>query len=114
LFVGPTPAPGIKTTFAAGKGSQVTDAMKLDVQQLETAVYPNPHDGEFNLLIKSPVKGNAVIELFGSNGQKVLTRTVAVNAGTNSTRFSGMTESLLMYKISVGKRFASGKIIRVK
>ncbi|MDB5199770.1 MAG: hypothetical protein JWO92_1733 [Chitinophagaceae bacterium] len=84
------------------------------VEKLNASVYPNPHNGIFNLLINSPENGVANIELFNGNGQKVITKNVPVKAGANIVNFTNVKQSLLLYRITIGKNYVTGKVIGPK
>lgn len=85
--------------------------VKVETQKLQANVYPNPHHGIFNLQINSPENGWANIELFNGNGQKIISKRIAVKKGENTVNFINIKESLLLYKVSIGKQFVIGKVI---
>jgi ELWxxDGT repeat protein len=99
-----TPSP---TELKSGKSSLMSAILKA-------SVYPNPHTGMFNLVINSPESGMANIELFTAAGQKVVIKNVKVKIGENTVRFNNIKESFLIYKITVGKNYVTGKVIGPK
>jgi hypothetical protein len=81
------------------------------VEVLKANAYPNPHHGIFNLQIDSPENGWAGIELFNANGQKIISRRVAMKKGINIVTFSNIKQSLVLYRISIGRNSVTGKVI---
>lgn len=74
-------------------------------------VYPNPYLGSFTLAVQSPETGMATVELFDATGKKIMTRQLPVVKGVKNTiSFTGIRQQFLMYKITVGKQIATGKI----
>lgn len=50
-----------------------------------------------------------MIELFNVNGHVVVKKTVAVVPGTNNVVFTGVKQTLLIYKADVGKSTSKEK-----
>ena len=75
-------------------------------------VYPNPHAGNFNLVISSPIDADAVVELFTVNGQKLLEKKVHVLTGDqNNVLFKNIGRGTLFYRVKVGGKVVTGKVI---
>jgi hypothetical protein len=83
----------------------------VTVEVLKANAYPNPHQGIFDLQIISPENGWAGIELFNANGQKIISRRVAMKKGINIVTFSNIKQSLVFYRISIGRNSVTGKVI---
>lgn len=80
--------------------------------KMTARVYPNPHQGSFIIAVDAPNDGEAVVELFNSNGQKVIAKKVTLTKGAQNTiRFSDVREAVLFYRIISVKQTISGKVI---
>ena len=84
---------------------EVTDLLKA-------RVYPNPHQGNFNLQIESPEDGMATIQLFSADGRLITIKQAMLFKGkSNTVAFTNIREAVLFYRVRVGKHSANGKII---
>lgn len=111
LVVSPTALPTTRTSATSADVGYTKKPVEVKVAQLEASVYPNPHHGMFNLLIKSPENAVANIEMFNAGGQKVITKRVQLKAGSNTVNFTDVKESLLLYRVTIGNNNVSGKVI---
>lgn len=92
--------------------SRITVEATPVIDMLKAFTYPNPHSGNFTLSIESPEDGVATVEMFTVNGQKLSERKANVVKGKGNTmKYSNMNYAILFYKVSIGKNFATGKII---
>jgi len=81
---------------------------------LSASSFPNPHRGSFTIMITSPEAGNANIELFTVNGQKLQEKTVSLQKGeSNTVGFTVGQHGTIFYRIVVGKNVITGKIIGI-
>jgi uncharacterized delta-60 repeat protein len=79
---------------------------------LRATAYPNPHQGQFNIKIESPVDGVATVELFNVNGEKVVEKQVAVQKNVASiVYFTDHKYAVLFYKVVIGEYSAVGKVL---
>ena len=86
-----------------------------EVANLSATVFPNPHQGTFNLQINSPEAGNARIELLTVNGQKLQEKTVLLQKlKSNIVSFIVSQHGTIFYRIVVGKNIITGKIIGIE
>jgi hypothetical protein len=101
----------IEITAGAAKSTEhINPTIPKNV--LSAFTYPTPHSGNFTLSIESPEDGVATVEMFTVNGQKLSERKANVVKGKGNTmKYSNMNYAILFYKVSIGKNFATGKII---
>lgn len=86
----------------------------IDIQELKVIAYPNPYKHHFQLQINSPVTGIAKIEFFTVNGQKVheVSKPVFANATTIVPYSGPLRFATLAFKVTVGKKIATGIILK--
>ena len=87
---------------------------RLDAGTLQVTVNPNPIRTSLNIRIKSPVSGNASVEVFNAMGQKIYqtNRYVVANVLTTVTYGDVTKDGMLLYRVRVGKHSATGKAIK--
>ena len=87
---------------------------RLDAGTLQVTVNPNPIRTSLNIRIKSPVSGNASVEVFNAMGQKIYqtNRYVLANVLTTVTYGDVTKDGMLLYRVRVGKHSATGKAIK--
>ena len=84
----------------------------IEVENLSVKAYPNPHKGVFNLRIESPENGIARIELFTITGQKLQERTVSIQkSGNNIVPFTVTQFGTILYRVSIGGKIITGKVL---
>ncbi|MBY0477045.1 MAG: hypothetical protein K2Q24_05325 [Chitinophagaceae bacterium] len=84
----------------------------ITAEVIKATAFPNPHQGTFALSIESPEQGIAMIELFTANGQQISERKVNVLKGKgNLVQYNNMHQTVLYYRIRIGKHMVTGKII---
>jgi hypothetical protein len=79
--------------------------------ELKALAYPNPHQGNVTIQVQSSEDGPALLELFGSNGQKVLSRTYPLQKGSTTIPLYGLRQGLLLYRITTGQGQVTGKLV---
>lgn len=86
---------------------------EMSSENFEVTAFPNPYTNQFNLKIKSPVSGTAIIEFFTASGAKVFEqRNFVTDKIPNIVPYTGPRHSgILMYKISLGDYHLSGFVI---
>jgi SprB repeat len=83
-----------------------------DIQIQTAKIFPNPHNGSFTLNIESPLDGIATIEIYNANGQKLNTQKQAAIKGKNLiATYQNMKGAILIYRILIGNKQLTGKII---
>jgi len=83
-----------------------------EIQNQTAKIFPNPHSGSFTLNIESPLDGIATIEIYNANGQKLNTQKQAVVKGKSIiASYQNMKGAVLFYKIIIGNKQLTGKII---
>ena len=88
-----------------------TTTKVIATNELSVKAYPNPHEGLFNLAIKSPEDGTARIHLFTILGQILATRDVSIEKGQNTiVQFSDVGRGMILYHITIGSQEVSGKV----
>lgn len=91
-----------------------TKPEETNMAALSAEVYPNPHQGSFTIRIASPEEGNAVVELFNINGQKIAERKLYVGKGSSHTvKFTNVQPALLFYRVNIGQHSVNGKVIGI-
>jgi hypothetical protein len=92
--------------------SNITRPPVTEVYSLSALVFPNPHHGNFNLKITSPINGTAIVEITNAVGQAIEKRNVSVTIGDNNIiNFTGMKQAILFYRVIVGNELRTGKVI---
>lgn len=96
----------------ASSAKYAPNATKVIVtNELSVKAYPNPHEGLFNLAIKSPEDGTARIHLFTILGQILATRDVSIEKGQNTiVQFSDVGRGMILYHITIGSQEVNGKV----
>jgi hypothetical protein len=88
------------------------------VTDLSVSAYPNPYSNKVNFIISSPVAGKAKLQVFNLVGQHVKTVFDGyLQAGqTQTVSFDVPTamQSMLIYKLQVGDKQITGKILQAK
>jgi hypothetical protein len=81
---------------------------------LKVVAYPNPYKDHFQLFVTSPVTGNAKIEFFSINGQKIheMYKGVRANSGIMIPYNGPVLNSTIFYKVSLDKHLATGIVLR--
>jgi ELWxxDGT repeat protein len=88
-----------------------TNTKVIAVNKLSVKVYPNPHQGLFNLSIISPEDGKAQIELFSILGQLLAKKDVLIEKGQNTiVQFSDVGRGMILYHITIGSQEVNGKV----
>ena len=83
-----------------------------EIKNQTAKIFPNPHNGSFTLNIKSPLDGVATIEIYNANGQKLNTQKQAAIKGKNiNASYQNMKGAVLFYRIIIGNKQLTGKII---
>ncbi len=81
---------------------------------LTAKVYPNPHEGNFIMEVESPANGEGTIILYDLMGRAVSERKETLKAGKNQVRYAQMRQMSYVYRVVLGARSTSGKIISIK
>jgi hypothetical protein len=85
------------------------------VESMKAVAFPNPHKGSFNLKVESPEDGMASIQLLSADGRLTAEKNVMLFKGrSNTIPFGDLRDAVLFYRIILGKRIASGKVIRLE
>ncbi len=105
------------STVGAARTSETmyTENKKETIQVpsvLKALVYPNPHQGAFDLNISSPEETKATIQIITADGKIVISRDVRLQKGnSNIFYFEGIHQSVLLYRVTVNNKTVTGKII---
>lgn len=84
----------------------------LTITKIQTKVYPNPHQGAFNLQISSPEETKAMIQIMTADGKIIINRYVTLQKGnSNILYFEGIRKSVLFYRVITNNKTVTGKII---
>ena len=77
------------------------------------AAFPNPTNGKTIITIESTVRDNFEFSLSNLMGQRLETRTLNVQVGTNAFEFdaSRLPNGIYMYALTKGSRVVSNKLI---
>jgi len=74
-------------------------------------VYPNPANTQFTIEFKDVISSNAVVELYGSIGNLVLTDYMQKGTNIKNIDVSKLNSGLYFYNISInGTKVSSGKL----
>ncbi len=121
MIAPPTSFSGTITTnqtpveIKSGIKNGTTSPAQPEVYRLSATAFPNPHQGAFNLRIISPEAGNARIELFTVNGQRLQEKTVLLQKSkSNIVPFIVSQHGIIFYRIVVGNNIISGKITGIE
>lgn len=81
--------------------------------QLKVVAYPNPYKSGFNLMITSPVSGQATIEFFTITGAKVyeMNRFVQANSTHVATYTGPIHYGSLIYRVVIGGNTSNGIVV---
>ena len=105
----------ISTSASSSMNNQwITQNNTIDqqIKDFKVGVFPNPHQGSFNIQIQSPVEGIASLEFYDVVGHKVMERNVSLQkGGITITRFTDYKNSVLFYRVRIGNYTSSGKLI---
>ncbi len=86
--------------------------------ELSVSTFPNPFKDKVSFVIASPVSGQATLEVFNQMGQKVqVVYKGYLFAGRNQVveyNVPGTVSSNLFYRLRVGDKFISGKLLSLK
>ena len=83
------------------------------VSKLSAVTYPNPHQGNFTIQINSPQSGISTIQLVDAEGRIINAVNKMLLTGiSNKFNFNNIHQSILFYKITIGKLITTGKIVR--
>ena len=97
-----------------GSGSH-TVRQALPANELNVTAFPNPYEEQnFSLRINAPVSGQATIEFFTIDGQKIseIKRTVVANRDEVVTfKVPGLQKSKIAYVVNVGKYNSKGIVL---
>jgi hypothetical protein len=115
LSVNPTIIPPAAEITQAGAATNQSQFQVAVVDDLNVKAFPNPHRGRFSLQIVSPVSGDARIELFNINGQKLQEKKLGVlQSAKNIVPFQLSNNGAVFYKVQIGKYYSTGKILGVE
>lgn len=82
------------------------------VTAVEATVYPNPHQGSFNLQISSSEESKAIIQIMTADGKLIISKDVSLQKGNfNIIKFKGIYQSILFYRVIINNKSLTGKII---
>ena len=115
LIVNQTIIPPAAEITQAGAATNQSKFQVAVVDDLNVKAFPNPHRGRFSLQIVSPVSGDARIELFNINGQKLQEKNLGVlQSAKNIVTFQLSNNGAVFYKVQIGKYYSTGKILGVE
>jgi hypothetical protein len=87
---------------------------EVSLTELKATVYPNPHQGNFNLNVHTNKDGEGIVRLVNVAGQIVDMKKVKLIRGIdNIVRFTGRHEAILFYQLKVGNHVINGKVIGI-
>jgi hypothetical protein len=116
--VGPCEIPSTRINLI---GSGIINSSELSIQSVENlrvSAYPNPFAEKVNFTIVSPVSGKASLEVYNMFGQKLQTVYEGyLTAGRTQLvefRPGTMAAGTLIYKLNVGGKQVTGKLINLK
>jgi hypothetical protein len=88
---------------------------RASVPSLEVTAFPNPYEEQnFSLRIKAPLSGQATIEFFTIDGQKVseVKRTVVANRDeVVNYKVPGLSKAKILYIVKIGSYNAKGVVL---
>jgi hypothetical protein len=100
---------------SSNRGNSNQVRMALPANELNVTAFPNPYeDQNFSLRINAPVSGQATIEFFTIDGQKIseIKRTVVANRDEVVTfKVPGVQKSKIAYVVNVGKYNSKGIVL---
>ena len=106
----PYSAPEILTITSS---IQLEEEKSVATTRLKVIAYPNPYKNGFNLLITSPVSGQATIEFFTITGAKVyeMKRFVQANSTLTATYTGPIHYGSLIYRVVIGGNNSTGIVV---
>jgi hypothetical protein len=88
------------------------NATEFGKLSLKSRVYPNPHDGKFNVQFTAIADGAATVEVYTMDGKRVQQKALQVRKGTQqSVPFTVPGKSSLIYRVVNGDQSSSGRIL---
>ena len=79
---------------------------------LKSRVFPNPHNGIFNVQFTAIADGAANVEVYTMDGKRVQQKALQVRKGTQQTvPFTVPGKSSLIYRVVNGGQSSSGRIL---
>jgi hypothetical protein len=98
---------GALQTFVEGSANNQPIA-----NSLKSRVYPNPHNGIFNVQFTAIADGAATVEVYTMDGKRVQQKALQVRKGTQQTvPFTVPGKSSLIYRVVNGGQSSSGRIL---
>lgn len=108
----------LPTSFTStGNGGELKTELSAKTipvpEMLSSKAYPNPHQGNFTLQINSPASGMAVIQLLTAEGKLVsVTNRMLAKGNGNTVIFNNIHDAVLFYRVIVGDKTVTGKLVR--
>ncbi len=97
-------------SFSKAGNTNVVAAATPTVMQ--ATVYPNPHNGAFNLQISSPETAKGTVQLITAEGSIINSREVNLQKGNDNTiEYKGIHQAILFYRVIVNGKSINGKIL---
>jgi hypothetical protein len=90
----------------------IDDHVSIKEEELNNSIsiYPNPSNGEFNLVINNPSIDNAKIEIFDVYGRLIFIKNVT--SKINSINLSEFSSGIYTVKISANNQISTKRIIK--
>jgi hypothetical protein len=95
-------------TFVEGSANN----QPIAAASLKSRVFPNPHNGIFNIQFTAIADGAATVEVYTMDGKRVQQKALQVRKGTQQTvPFTVPGKSSLIYRVVNGGQSSSGRIL---
>jgi hypothetical protein len=111
-------APSVPANDLITARSITEDAVTISKEGVSVTAYPNPFEDNIRFSINSDISGQATLEVYSLLGVKLQTvYTGFVFAGKGQTinyQVPGLYRTTLIYKLRVGGKTVTGKLINVK
>jgi hypothetical protein len=102
---------GLGLTPSEPVDNKATSA-EMNSLSLKSRVYPNPHNGIFNVQFTAIADGAATVEVYTMDGKRVQQKALQVRKGTQQTvPFTVPGKSSLIYRVVNGGQSSSGRIL---
>jgi hypothetical protein len=105
----PTTLQNVQSSVTIARTEEIPGAMSV-------STYPNPYNGNVRFTVANPKAGQGSLEVFNMLGQKVSTVYRGfIAAGTQNYQLNlGNVHSTLIYRLQVGDKQVSGKLLHTK
>jgi hypothetical protein len=107
----PAPPGSIPNSLTLNQNTTINRVVNAPTN-LNSRVFPNPHDGKFNVQFTAIADGAATVEVYTMDGKRVQQKALQVRKGTQqSVPFTVPGKSSLIYRVINGDQSSSGRIL---